>query len=655
MGRASLLPLLALVAVGCSVDHASDEEGQIADNAAALSAPACSTTRFIGPVGDCINIAAPNGTFMGSKLFGATVPGLNTMCQYVWSSTFASTPTAADLAVLPPSLDADCHVVSAEASPVGSSPAVLGPLHDAFVKAAGAASLPKTYSGAMPPAVRVAVVDSSPTKIDNGRAINGKYEHGFDVGRVVRELTCPSDDPTRPPCIGQIASNLALPLTAPEKPDYANGGYFGSQGDLAKAIVQAVDGWRARRARSLTEPARLVINLSLGWDRDRGYELSRRHSGYSWAALSVYNALRHASCRGALVIAAAGNRSGGSTESSGAMFPAAWEGVRAPTAEECKSFEGEVTGDKALNVFPPTGTYAPLLYAVGGVDAADRPLSLSRPTGTPRLVAHGAEVVTQSASSGYSNNFSGTSMSAAVVTAAATAAWAYAPSLAPATLMSFVRKGAVDLSQNVPLNEKVKTKADFCLAGQDCGTVTRVTVASAVAAVCGGVAGACQPGVVDPLQNTIVKAYGGKRPSWSDKWSNIDSKLSTNTMTVGKCAGSGCGDGTKTLLGKTAKPWVGPQPGKTGCDVCGLTGYGDFYLVLNDNWWDTWNYDPGPAYLGVDTSAGSFSYTMPVAEQTSTYSLQGIDPSVSVYSTYLSFSPPYQDSYATMEQVMYWP
>lgn len=651
--RASLLPLLALVAVGCSVEH-FDEEGLTAgQSAAVIDDAACPATRFIGPTsGSCGYFKGPSGLYQGTKLFDTSIPGLGTMCAYDWKPYVAGgLPTASDIAVVPPSYDRDCHVVGALASPVGSSPAVLGPLHDAFTRAAGATALPKLASGAQPQPIRVAVIDSSPSKIDGGKAIVGTYEHGFDIGRVVRELTCPSDDPARPPCIGQVSSSLALPLLAPDKRDAVNGGYFGTQTDLARAIVAAVDGWTTRRRTTATEPMRLVLNLSVGWDSDRGYERSATHTGMSWATVAVVHALRHASCRGALVLAAAGNRSGGGTESNGAMFPAAWEAVRAPTMAECERFEGTTTEDPRLKVFAPAGTYAPLLFAVGGVDAADRRLALSRPTGMPRLVAHGAEVVTSS-SAGYSNNLTGTSMSTAVVSAAAAAAWAYAPTLAPAQLMSYVTSGAVDLSQSVPSGEAIKTSADFCLAGQVCGSIKRVTVAGSIAAVCASGYASCESGVVDPLKSKVLAAYAGKRPSWSTSWSTIDPKLAQKTSVGAECVGTNCALPSSKYVNQITKPWVGPQPGKGGCDVCGLTGFGDFYLVLTDPWWQM---GPTTAYLGVDSSTGSYAYSVPVTQQASTYTLKGVDSGSTVYSAQLSFTPPSQTPYATMEQVMYWP
>lgn len=645
--RFPILSLLALTLVGCSIQNTTEDDGETAGKAAALSDPgACPATRFIGPAAlGCPTYKALNGQYKGTKLVDSTVSAIASQCVLDFTPYPGKTfDPAVDPAAVPASFDRDCNVVGALGSPVGSSPTVLGPLHDSFISAAGGTtSFPRKITGGNPQSVRVAVVDSTPTKVDAlGRAVKGTYDHGFAVGRVIRELTCPSDDPTRAVCVGQVANALALPLLEVDKRDAVNGGYFGAQSDLAKAIVLAVDGWTQRRALSpATEPNRLVINLSVGWDTDRGYERSLTHAGLSWGTQTVLNALKHASCKGALIIAAAGNRSGGPSESTGAMWPAQWESMAAPTRLECREFEG--TGLETVATFPPAGTYAPLVYAVGGVDATDRPLVLSRPSGMPRLVADGAEVVTKSGSI-YTDNLTGTSMSTAVVTAAAAAVWGYNPSLTPAEVMNIVRAGAIDLSEGAPVG--VKTATDFCLKGQVCGPRTRVTVAGAVAAYCSMYPSACESGAVQKWKNAVKPAYGGQNPSWPGGWASIDSSLAA-VNSASSCDAQSCTSPAAKYYGKITQPWVGPQPGKGGCDVCGITSFGGLFLILQDNWWNQ------PAYLGVQTQTASYSYTVTPTQSATAYQLKGLDSSVT--SAQLSFSPQSATPYATMEQVMYMP
>lgn len=642
------LSLLALAFAGCSVESSDkvDDEGTSAGQEAALTDPgACPATRFIGPVGgSCGYHKTPRGIYNGTKLApDTTMSSIRNQCVYEWKPYVAGDlPNATDIAVIPTTFDRDCNVVGALASPVGSSPEVLGPLHDAFVRAAGNAVLPRKITGGYGAPVRVAVVDSTPTKIDPlGKALKGTFDHGFAVGRVIRELTCPPDDGTKPNCVAQVANVLALPMTAVDVRDTVNGGYFGSQADLAKAIVTAVDGWsNRRRAIGSTEPSRLVINLSVGWDSLAAYDRSSTHPGQAWGAATVLASLNHAACKGALVVAAAGNRSGSTIESAGAMYPARWEFFPAPTEIQCRELEG--TGYvPSPGTFPPAGVYAPLVYAVGGVDATDRPLVLSRPTGMPRLVAVGAEAVASVDSAGFTDNRTGTSMSTAVVTAAATAVWSYAPGLSPAQVMELVRKGATDLSVGAPLD--VKTNVDFCLKGEVCGTRKRVTVAGAVAALCRDYPSICET-AGSSLAKTVAPAYAGQSAKFAVSWSSIDPSLAS-VKSATNCEGPNCASPSASFYGSTTKPWVGPQPNSGGCDICAVNSWGGLFLILQDNWWNA-----GPAYLGVTTTNNaSYSYTLTDLKQANAYQLSGYSGTIN--SAQLSFSP--QPSFATMEQVMF--
>ena len=168
------------------------------------------------------------------------------------------------------------------------------------------------------------------------------------------------------------------------------------------------------------------MNLSLGWDPALG-GLETPDSDIPAPALAVRTALEHAVCEGALVIAAAGNRSGGPTEETGPLLPAAWEERAGPTRARCEAL-GVTTRDQN---FPLPGqlAYRPLVFAAGGVRADDSPLFNSREGSEPRLVAFGdhVKVPAPGAQEGplWTGLLTGTSVSAAVVSASVAAAWYY--------------------------------------------------------------------------------------------------------------------------------------------------------------------------------------------------------------------------------------
>jgi hypothetical protein len=258
------------------------------------------------------------------------------------------------------------------------------------------------------------------------------------------------------------------------------------------------------------EPSRLVINLSVGWDAGRGYETVGTRTTYS--ALAVQAALKHASCKGAIVIAAAGNKSG-APETTGAMYPAAWEALPAPNKDVCQSFEGagypELVHDA---IFPKTGVYRPLLWGASGVDAHDRAIASTRTGGVARLVGYADEVVARDGSN-FTPNLTGSSMAAAMVSGVATAAWGYAPTMTPADLMTLVYDKGVDLTTNAPQDVTQKTPG-FCLGGQcSAMTVRRVSLANTL------------NGLFVGQFDQTVPAWSGLSPKVPSNWSVIDPAL----------------------------------------------------------------------------------------------------------------------------------
>ncbi len=657
-GLSLALSAVWLLCAGCAADAGKDaalsgqagEEGdQAVDAQLSLTATACTSTRLVGPTigGVCPAVTkGPTGQYSATPIGAASLG----YCLYEWHpDPGQGAPSEKDVAKVPWNTDVDCNVVGALGGSVGGSPAIKRPLQAKFAEMASEVALP-TLGGASPAPIRVAVLDTSPTlspATTLGRAVHGTSDHGYGVERVIRELSCPSDG-AGGVCIGQIASQLALPQIDDKTQDRAHGGYYGSQAQLAQAIVDAVDGWSRRRQGGTGEPNRLVINLSVGWDAGRGYETTTNPKRISPLAppppshtsMVVRRALEHASCKGAIVIAAAGNRSGAPV-TGGAMYPAAWEAMEAPGKPYCEGIEGGAYFEEHDAIFPTSGVYRPLLWAASGVDARDRSIAVTRDKGVARLVAY-ADEVAASDGTGFTRAYTGTSMSAAIVTAVATTAWGYAPTATPAELMAYVYATGVDLSTNAPADVTTKSPS-FCLGQCGAMTLRRVSLGQTVASLCKALN--CS------VAQKTVPAYQGSLPAWpASTWSSIDPALA-KLAEAKACPSGACSLPSAQALTQAAMPWVDPQPGKTGCDVCGVTKLGSLYLILNQDWL---NIHPGTtAMLQVN---GTTTYQLAPQTTSTAYSLTGVNGPIT--SASLSFgvsSGSSNTSYATTEPLLLMP
>jgi hypothetical protein len=661
VGISLVLSAVWLSCAGCAVapdegsTQASDDTNRTVDSELSLTSAACTATRLVGPTigGVCPVVGkGPTGQYTVTSLGAASLG----YCVYDWHpDPGQGAPTAKDIARVPGKPDVDCNVVGALGGTVADGAAVKQPMQAKFAEMAGEVATLPAAGASSPVAVRVAVIDSSPTKSPFstlGRAVPGTSDHGYGVGRVIRELSCPSDG-TGGVCIGQIEAHLALPQLDAKTEDRVSGGYFGSQAQLAQAIVEAVDAWSSRRQGSPREPTRLVINLSVGWDAGRGYETTtnakRLTPGLpappSHPSMAVRRALEHASCKGAIVIAAAGNRSG-TPSTGGAMYPAAWEAAEAPGRPACETIEGGAYFEERDAIFPTTSVYRPLLWAASGVDARDRPIAATRDKGIARLVAY-ADEVTAKDGNGFTRSFTGTSMAAAVVTAVATTAWGYAPTLTPAELMTGIYATGVDLGTAAPSDVATKSPS-FCLGQCSSMTIRRVSLGQTLAAMCKG------------LGCTVVQkttpAYQGSAPVWpASTWSSLDPQLA-QPAEAKPCAPGTCSLPSGQQLTQTAMPWVDPQPGKTGCDVCGVTKLGTTYLVLNPDWW--YQHPGSTATLQVTAGNATSSYQLTPQSPTAAYKLGGVTQSAPISSASLSFgvtSSASNTSYATSEPLLLLP
>jgi hypothetical protein len=472
MRRSDALLLTSLILVAC---RAEPDELAVATNALSCTASgicysdppskavACPGTRQIailpapGPY-DCKSV----GNWDAAHVFpGTSDEELARYCVYDWHG--GPTP---NLSLLPTGAKPDCNVVAAYGSQWSQDNAAA--YETAFLDQIDDRTPPtvKFFPPPMNPPVRarMMVVDSA---INTGfpEPGTGQLDHGRIMGEIGRKLGCPLGD-TSPTCRVDVASTLAIALERDSVThelvlNTSSGGFVGRLSDTARAIVSAVDFAASQGS------GPIVVNLSLGWDPYWGGDVSSGWNTLDPPTRAVYSAVTYAACRGALVIAAAGNLPGRAGASTGPAFPAGWETEPAPDQTRCTPL-GITIGSQA-------GVYTPLLYAVGAVDGRDRPLIIERAGSRPRLVAPADHVAMTRVGEPHSTALTGTSVAAAAVAATAGTVWAYQPTWSRHQVMDLIQNRAIPLPG---------VGVDFC-NGTSCATQTRrVSFCRAVRRVC---------------------------------------------------------------------------------------------------------------------------------------------------------------------------
>jgi hypothetical protein len=447
---------------------------------------------YLGPNGGTCPESRTDIGWAGGSLFEAVgtgpewglAPGLKPFCAYDW--TRPAPPTRADVDALRAHLagkvaemEPDCRVLVPTSSEIVDQS--WEQLHEHVLDHVGALDPLPADQFRRPRTVRVAVLDSVPTGYQHGSPNTGESPHGWAVAHTIRGLSCPRPlDPTVP-CNSSLSSHLALPLDGSGEVDVIHGGHYGRITDVGVALVDAVNAWRLyNQGRSPVAPdfhIRLVANMSVAWEPTwGGIPVGKGGAGLSPRTRAVYAAVTHLKCWGGIAIAAAGNDPGGPEPVTGAMLPARWETEPAPSASQCATFEGAGYDAGLPPLFPPAGTYNPLVHAVGALRADDRPIVSTRPAGRPRLAALGAHVVAVDRSTLFGAPTAvqtGSSMAAAIASGITSASWGYAPNMTGAQLMAHIFAAGTDLGQ----------PANFCI-GLACANIRRVELCSSIAAVC---------------------------------------------------------------------------------------------------------------------------------------------------------------------------
>ncbi len=399
------------------------------------------------------------------------------------------------------------------------------------------------------PKVRVALLDSIEGKKDHPcgeppvppppGSPPPELPHGQAMCLVIRELACPQGGSGH--CAVDVKSYQAL------KHEGGRGTWY----DLAQALHQALEDWQQDPQ---YPEQRLVINLSLGWEVPPGGK-----NDSTWVN-AIYQKLEEAAHLGALVIASVGNDLEGPTASQTPMYPAAWEEVSSPK---------------------PSGAYSPLVHAVDGLDGLRRRLLGAREQATPRLATYSFHLPPNGAylRFGTVGSFedigpvlSGTSVSTAVVTATAAAAWYHDNTLGAHTVMDAVYEVAHGLGQ--PADFPPRTSPPEVRLVSFCKTLEKVGAA------------------VPPAQ--CVLPQPGANPHWTndgiDKaWDATGSDVYKTDLKPKLAYGPyDCGTEADNHLHSVNTPWPPPYPCSAqqiygsagsnppppppppGCDVCAL-------------------------------------------------------------------------------------
>jgi hypothetical protein len=403
------------------------------------------------------------------------------------------------------------------------------------------------------PNVQVTVLDSQPEGSLPPPPPNSP-QHGFAMAHLARELVCYGT-----PCAATVVSRRTLNYDDPNQTTVQLAsdlpGSIGTISELALAITDAV----------LAGPQgkHLILNLSIGWDG----EIDLGAQGLSEAAQAVRTALQLAAEKNVLVIAAAGNRRGGSLQDSNwPMLPAAWD--RSPASHS-------------------------LVYAVGGVDWQGLPLPNARTNGLPVRVAYGdhaTALVDATLSSPYTRVYTGSSVSAAVVSATAAVIWHLRPDLTPALVMMHVDSSG----------EPQAALADFYSGHYDPSPppppqLRQISLCAAVQEACGPNGQSCAGASTAPQ----CPALQHRPPALSSLLArcappNLGTPFSLATSPP---VAPPCHSGTLLLTtggpvappicptdqysSISAQPWVLPQPGDDPCPNCALVPTGPPRLFLN--------------------------------------------------------------------------
>ncbi|KIG15295.1 hypothetical protein DB30_05722 [Enhygromyxa salina] len=538
------------------------------DRATPPSVELCPPERQIAHLVKVAECPQPGPGWKVDELFPEASPdAMDNYCRYRWSG-----PGPADLSKLPAGVTTtpDCRVV-----PQSPLEPMIGPgYQQAFAGGVGVVPDAQATLGAGYP-VDIAVVDTAPEDTRIGQAA-----HGPTVAAIVATAASgcvPTLDSQS--CRRVVATRLGLPQIVGGDPNFAKGGYFGYQSDLAQGIYAAVEGWT-------NHDHKLVINLSVGWEPSTG-DLDANGVAPTAAIAAVEHAVQLARCQGALVIAASGNQPQASCVDQ-PTGPGSWEQQPAPSVAACND----------LGVVLPNSpaSYQPLLHAATPIDWAQRNLVDFRPGSDARVAAlgfAGHSALGQAAR----GPLTGSSVATAAVSGIAALVWSYFPGLRADEVMQVIYASGAPRT----INGQVVT-AGFALRGTSPSEQHVVTACGAVAKACDVyVRNAPDPDITiltvsqcDAVEKACTAASSdaaGRETAW---WASFDQAIAglgaldqgtTPTWVAQGCELCGLDQATwmprdpAITAGAMPDPWTLPQPEKPPCPMCQIKD-DDFYVSV---------------------------------------------------------------------------
>lgn len=494
---------------------------------------------------------------------------LHRFCTYVPTSTAADHRSLGDPTMQGLTRAGEGLVAALSTPPPGELARVMGAsLHDTYRRQLRLPTAPVVTSTA--PVVRVALVDTAPAGAPSPRS-----PHSPALAALARDVLCDGAA-----CAAEIVPYLGMPRRRGGQIDLVNGGYYGTLFELAQAIAAA--------ARDSSGPT--VINLSLGWEPQAGHAVPAAY----WAIVAdnvsasrsipapvraVLTAVAYARCRGALVVAAAGNDPMGRGLVQGPTLPAAWATLGAPSDAQCRAvFQVAHRIDGGA-----------LLVAASGM-AGDRARVANHRRGA---LAELSAPATAAVGSNGGHVLTGTSIAAVTLSSVAAAVWAIAPTWTPSQVYEAIYSSA----RTTPLT------AEIC-APTGCRGARAVLACQAQAAACTK-RGTCAP-MTCPTptapgwdatmfaagRGAILQRGGGYLEASSAFTATSTFGASCGATRVMNRPGTGCPfDASPAYQHQD----TGPQPGMPICPACFVTLHEDeayFHMWVADDVPGGWVHRP---------------------------------------------------------------
>lgn len=435
-------------------------------------------------------------------------------------------------------------------------------------QAGGLAALP------LPPpsATRVVMIDTDPDRF-SGVPEACPSSHGCTLAHIAKDLLCPQRG--QGPCAGEVGWAEGLAHAVP-----GSSSRFGYPSDVAAAMLRAYDAWRTQLISSSPSaaPPHLILNLSLGWE-------TNNECNDKGGSRTTMDAVGYLACNGVLVVASAGNAHRADASPSNMACPARHEGAGV-SEDDCSgsidaallaAYRAKLNAPQWAAIPPTSSERASMIYSVGGLDYADRPIVPERSSSRPVLAAPAvggvswAAPLSGAAPAAPPTFLSGTSVSAAIVSGVAATVWAYRPDLRADQVMKIVAENADEVK---PTLSPTSVGAPLSAGGHrvfSLTTVRRVSLCKALSAAVSNppAAGFPCPSLMTAAANPWP-AGGGPAPT-------------TSTPSVASpAASSAC-----TADPANAETHVFPHPNNPRCPQC--------YVQ------PSWNNTSQPAFLGVLT------------------------------------------------------